>query len=185
MLCLEGRLAPEFLKGSWIPGKFPEAGLYSSESCWVSDRVAVFRSGFQRRIHSSSAWSGFMSHVSGMRNRSAVDPTGQGLTRVLSWSLTSAGTLHFSRMRISWRHITEVAAALGWLWWPLTALPQQPLVWNIYQPGAVTVSVHQNMFILLQLNEFEWIPPMLISLFLLSAAFVTMTENCSKVCGQT
>lgn len=59
------------------------------------------------------AWLEFKSHASGIRSHSAVDPTGQGLPQ---------GSFHgrnLSRMRIGWKHITEVAEALGRRWWSL------------------------------------------------------------------
>lgn len=104
--------------------------------------------GWQWRLGCS--WSEFKSHTSGMRSHSAVDPMGQGLTQ---------GSFHgcnLSRMRIGWKHLTEVAAALGRRWWSLTVPPQQSVVWNLYQLGVsdfLGVTVCIKTCLILQLNE--------------------------------
>lgn len=128
----------------WVSWELPAGALLSLSLLnpvkWRPERLFSILIGSERK-GSSSAWSEFTSRVSAMCIRSACGPGRSGSdSRVLSWSLTSARTLHFSRMRISGGHITEVATALGWWWWSLTALPQQPLVWNLYQSGAVTFS---------------------------------------------
>lgn len=116
--------------------------------------LACVSSGRQLSV---SVWSEFTSQISGMRGRSSVDPAGQGLAQGSfhgRWSQQG----HCLCSEVSWGHVAELSSALGCQRWSLTVLPQQPLVWNFYQSGAVT-SWLLDWCVRMRLFSESWINP--------------------------